>query len=75
MLYPVQDFFKKPQQTSHRLSPDGKRIAFMQPFETRMNVFVQPIEKVGTKDDIKRVTSETARDISGFFFKSRTKLL
>ena len=73
--YPVQDFFKKPQQTAHRLSPDGKRIAFMQPYETRMNVFVQPIEKVGSKDEIKRVTSETARDISGFFFKSPTEVL
>jgi len=73
--YPVQDFFKKPQQTAFRLSPDGKRIAFMQPFESRMNVFVQPIEKVGTKDDIKRVTSETARDISGFFFKSPSEVI
>ena len=73
--YAVEDFFKKPQQTAFRLSPDGKRIAFMQPYETRMNVFVQPIEKVGSKDDIKRVTSETARDISGFFFKSPTEVL
>ena len=74
-LYSVQDFFKKPQQTAYRLSPDGKRIAFMQPYETRMNVFVQPTEKVGSQDDIRRVTSETVRDIAGFFFKSPTEVL
>ena len=73
--YPLRDFFKKPEQTSFRISPDGKALGFMQPYETRMNIFVQPIDKVGTKDGIKRVTSETARDISGYFFKTATQVL
>ena len=73
--YPLRDFFKKPDQTSFRISPDGKALGFMQPYETRMNIFVQPIDKVGTKDGIKRVTSETARDISGYFFKTATQVL
>jgi dipeptidyl aminopeptidase/acylaminoacyl peptidase len=38
-------------------------------------VFVQPIEKVGTKDGIKRVTAETARDISNYFFKGNGHVL
>ena len=73
--YPLRDFFKNPEQSSFRISPDGKALGFMQPYETRMNIFVQPIDKVGTKEGIKRVTSETARDISGYFFKTAYQVL
>ena len=74
-LYPLRDFFKKPEQTNFRISPDGKTLGFMQPYETRMNIFVQPMDKVGTTDGIKRITSETARDISGYFLKTATQAL
>jgi dipeptidyl aminopeptidase/acylaminoacyl peptidase len=73
--YAVQDFFKKPAQTAFRISPDGKLLGFMQPYESRLNVFVQPVDKVGTQDGIKRLTSETARDISNFFFKGNQHVL
>ncbi len=74
-LYPIQDFFKKPDQGYFRISPDGKQIGFMQPYESRLNIFVQPIDKAGTKDGIKRVTAETARDISNYFFKGPRHVL
>lgn len=67
--YPVRDFFRNPQQAYFRLAPDGKHLGFMQPHESRMNIFVQPIDKAGTPDGIRRVTTETARDIPDFFFK------
>ena len=73
--YPLRDFFKNPDQGYFRLSPDGKYLGFMQPYESRMNVFVQPIDKVGTKDGIKRVTAETARDIANYFFKGPQHVL
>ena len=74
-LYPVRDFFKKPDQTAFRLSPDGKTLGLMQPHESRLNIFVQPIDKMGSKDGLKRLTSETARDISNFFFKGPQHVL
>jgi dipeptidyl aminopeptidase/acylaminoacyl peptidase len=73
--YPLRDFFKNPEQAYYRLSPDGKTLGFMQPHESRMNIFVQPIEKVGTKEGIKRVTNETARDIPNYFFKGSNHVL
>jgi dipeptidyl aminopeptidase/acylaminoacyl peptidase len=73
--YPLRDFFKNPEQSSYQISPDGKTLAFMQPYENRKNVFVQPIDKVGTKDGIKRVTAETARDISGYSFKGNSHVI
>lgn len=73
--YPLRDFFKNPEQAYFRLSPDGKYLGFMQPYESRMNIFVQPIDKIGTKEGIKRVTAETARDIPNYFFKGPQHVL
>ena len=69
---PLRDFFKNPEQGYFRLSPDGKMLGFMQPYESRMNIFVQPIDKAGSKEGVKRITAETARDISNYFFKGRS---
>ncbi len=66
-LYPVRDFFKKPDQTAFRLSPDGKTLRLMQPYESRLNILVQPIDKMGSKDGRKRLTSETVRATSRTF--------
>lgn len=73
--YPLRDFFKNPEQGYFRLSPDGKTLGFMQPFESRMNIFVQPIDKAGSKEGVKRITAETARDISNYFFKGPQHVL
>ena len=73
--HPLRDFFKNPEQAYFRLSPDGKYLGFMQPYESRMNIFVQPIDKIGTKEGIKRVSAETARDIPNYFFKGPQHVL
>jgi dipeptidyl aminopeptidase/acylaminoacyl peptidase len=62
---PLRDFFKNPEQAGHQISPDGRYISWAAPYERRMNVFVRPFAG-GTAT---RVTSETARDISAYFWK------
>lgn len=62
---PMKDFFRNPEKAGFSLSPDGKYLSWMAPYESRLNVFVRPL--AGGPD--KRVTSETARDISGYFWK------
>jgi dipeptidyl aminopeptidase/acylaminoacyl peptidase len=62
---PLRDFFKNPEQTGHQLSPDGKHLSWLAPYERRLNVFVRPIAGGTTT----RATSETARDIAGYFWK------
>ncbi|HYD78729.1 MAG TPA: S9 family peptidase [Paucimonas sp.] len=62
---PMRDFFKNPQEAGHQISPDGKYISWLAPYERRMNVFVKPTAGGAAV----RVTSETARDISGYFWK------
>jgi dipeptidyl aminopeptidase/acylaminoacyl peptidase len=68
---PVRDFFRHPERGFFRISPDGKTLAFMQPYERRMNIYVQPI----AGGEPRRLTNETARDISDHFWKGPTRLV
>ena len=43
---PLEDFFKNPEKSSFQLSPDGKKIAYMKPWEEgnrMMNVYIKTI--------------------------------
>ena len=68
---PLRDFFRNPEQAAFQLSPDGNSIAFMQPYQDRMNVFVRP--RAGGQ--AVRVTSETERDVAGYFWKGSRRIV
>jgi dipeptidyl aminopeptidase/acylaminoacyl peptidase len=69
--YAVEDFFKNPEKANFQLSPDGKYYAYMASYKDRMNVFVQEIGKPGAI----RLTSDTARSISDFFWGNNQRIL
>ena len=62
---PVRDFFRNPEQSGFALSQDGKYLSWLAPYRSRLNVFVRPL--AGGR--ARRVTGETARDVSGYFWK------
>ncbi|MFY9151591.1 MAG: S9 family peptidase [Prolixibacteraceae bacterium] len=68
---PMEDFFRNPEKTAFRLSPNGEYFSFLAPWESRLNVFIQ---KVGA-DSAVRITSETARDIAGYLWKGNNRIL
>jgi len=70
-IVPMKDFFKNAEKRSYQLSPDGEYLAFMQPYESRMNVHIQ---KIG-EENIVRVTHATERDISGYFWKGNNRII
>ena len=70
-IYPLEDFFKNPDQSRYQISPDGKYYSYMAPYEDRMNVFVQ---EIGT-DNVIQLTKETDRDISGYFWPNNNQIL
>lgn len=70
-LIPLEDFFKNPEKTRYQISPNGKYFSYMAPYENRMNVFVQ--ERGAT--DVIRITSETDRDIAGYFWPNNEQIL
>ncbi len=70
-LIPLKDFFRNPEKSSFRISPDGTKLAFMQPWKNRMNIFVQEIGKPG---EVQATFAET-RDIAGYFWKNNNRLV
>jgi len=70
-IIPLENFFKNSDRTSYDISPDGKYITFLGPYESRMNIFVQ---KIGS-EKVTRITSETDRDIAGYFWANNTRIL
>lgn len=70
-LIPLEDFFRNPERTSFDISPDGKYISFLAPYQNRMNIHVQA---VGT-NKVTRLTSETDRDIAGYYWANNKRLL
>ena len=68
---PVEDFFKNSEKRTFRLSPDGIYIAYMAPFESRMNIHVRKFDN----DSVIRVTSVTDRDLSGYFWANNNRLV
>lgn len=67
----MEDFFRNPEKTAFRLSPNGEYFSYLAPWEKRLNVFVQ---KIGVDSAI-RITSEKDRDIAGYFWKGNNRIL
>lgn len=68
---PLEDFFRNSEKTGYDISPDGRYLSFMSPYESRQNIFVQPVGS----DSAVRITSETDRDIAGYFWANDNRLL
>jgi dipeptidyl aminopeptidase/acylaminoacyl peptidase len=69
-VIPMEDFFRNPEKTAFALSPMGDYVAFLQPWQSRLNIHVQ---KIGEASAV-RVTDATERDIAGFFWASNSRL-
>jgi dipeptidyl aminopeptidase/acylaminoacyl peptidase len=70
-LIPLRDFFRNPESTAYQVSPTGELIAFLRPYENRLNVWVQSIKG----GEARRVTAVTERDIISYFWKSDQHIL
>ena len=70
-LIPMKDFFRNPTKVAYALSPNGEYLAFMQPWENRLNVFV---EKIGS-GQATRVTGAKERDIAGYAWKGDNRIV
>jgi dipeptidyl aminopeptidase/acylaminoacyl peptidase len=70
-LIPMKDFFRNPEKSRYQISPDGKYVSFLAPYESRLNIHVQ---KTGSAD-VKRITSIKDRDIGSYFWKNNNSLI
>lgn len=75
---PLEDFFRNSPQTAFQLSPDGKHLAYLAPYEDRMNLFVRPMGDVTTDNETvpdRQLTYERARSVAGYFWADNRRLL
>jgi dipeptidyl aminopeptidase/acylaminoacyl peptidase len=70
-LIPLRDLFRNPERTAYQISPTGEAIAFLRPYENRLNVWVQPVKG----GEARQVTAVTERDITSYFWKSDQHIL
>ncbi len=68
---PLREFFKNPAITGFQLSPDGKKLAYLKPWENRLNLFMREINST----EETRLTSLKDRDLAGFFWKGNSYIL
>ncbi len=68
---PIEDFFRKPQQSGYRLSPDGKYYIYRAPVNGINNIFIQ---EIGKPEPIQMTHSED-RDIMHFYWGSENIVL
>jgi dipeptidyl aminopeptidase/acylaminoacyl peptidase len=64
-LIPREKLFGNPQRAAPRLSPDGKRLAYLAPVKGVLNVWVGPIDK---PQAARPVTHDTKRGIRTYFW-------
>ncbi len=69
--YSVEDFFKTPEKIGFQISPNGKFLSYLAPCKRRKNIFIQEIGK----EETKRITSESERDIDGYIWASDNTLV
>lgn len=70
-IIPMKDFFRNADKRSYQISPNGNYLSWMQPWNSRMNVFVQ---KIGD-EKATQVTFATERDIAGYFWKGSERII
>ena len=68
---PLEEFFRNSESSSYDISPDGRYLSYLAPYESRMNIFVRGVDA----DSATRITSETDRDIAGYFWANDDRLL
>lgn len=70
-VIPMEEFFCNPESTAFQLSPDGKQIAFLKPYEQRLNIFIQ---EVGQQEK-RRITTVRDQDIQFFCWKDKETMI
>lgn len=68
---PLEDFFRKPERTGFELSPSGSHLAFLAPWERRLNVHVLDLD-TGIE---RRVTDARTRDVAGFLWADDDRIV
>lgn len=68
---PIEDFFKMPQETAFRISPNGEYISCLKPYKKRLNIFIKSLEN----GEEERLTDCEDRNIASYIFANDTRIV
>lgn len=68
---PIEDFFKMPQETAFRISPNGKYITYLKPYKKRLNIFIKSLEN----GEEERLTDCEDRNIDSYMFANDKRIV
>jgi len=66
----MENFFRNPEKTAFKLSPDGKYLSYLQPWKNRLNIYVERIDD----GSVVQITQVTERDIAGYFWANNSRI-
>ena len=72
-VIPLEDFFRNPEKSSFKLSPNGGYIAYMKPWvdgNRMMNVYVKEMNSSNET----RITNASERSIYGYFWLNENRI-
>ncbi|MFD0765481.1 prolyl oligopeptidase family serine peptidase [Mucilaginibacter lutimaris] len=58
---PVNDFFKTPEKSFFKISPDGKYISYLKPYKDKQNIYIRSLQS-GTEQMATSFTDYSVRD-------------
>ncbi len=67
---PMENFFRNPEKIAFKLSPDGEYLSYLQPWENRLNIYVEKI----ADGSVSQITQVTERDIAGYFWANNSRI-
>jgi dipeptidyl aminopeptidase/acylaminoacyl peptidase len=67
---PMENFFRNPEKTAFKFSPDGKYLSYLQPWKNRLNIYVEQI----ADGSMVQITQVTERDIAGYFWANNSRI-
>lgn len=62
----IESLFGVPAFSRAQISPDGNCVAYLAPWNDRLNIWVRPLEATACHADAKRLTADDVRNIDGF---------
>ncbi|SMO38622.1 Dipeptidyl aminopeptidase/acylaminoacyl peptidase [Solitalea koreensis] len=68
---PIANFFRNPDKFYYHISPDGKYISYLKPYQNRLNIYVHKLNS----NEIIRVTSETENSVTRYWWGNNNQLI
>lgn len=68
---PVKTFFKPPETSTFRISPDGKYLSFLKDYEGKRNIFIKKVNG----DSLTQITFFTKQSVKEYYWAGSSRLV